>query len=161
MSGHVVLCGLMGSGKSTVGRLLAALLDVPLRDSDAAIEADTGQTEQRHAREARHLLAALADPAPAVISAASSTIEDPACRAALAGAYVVWLRGAPDRLAVRFAAQEHRPAFGLEPLALLTQQDAVRAALYASVATLVLDAEADPAANAARIAAALRAAAAG
>ena len=40
--GHIVLVGLMGSGKTTVGAALAAALGVPLRDSDADIERDTG-----------------------------------------------------------------------------------------------------------------------
>ncbi len=41
---HVVLVGLMGSGKTTVGRLLAARLGRPLVDSDAVIEGTTGRT---------------------------------------------------------------------------------------------------------------------
>ena len=40
--GHVVLVGLMGSGKTTVGEALAAALGVPRHDSDADIERDTG-----------------------------------------------------------------------------------------------------------------------
>ena len=71
--GHIVLVGLMGSGKSTVAAALAAALGVPLRDSDADIERDTGLTgrdiaardgiDALHALEARHLLDALGRPA--------------------------------------------------------------------------------------------------
>ena len=66
---HIVLVGLMGSGKTTVGAALAAALDVPLRDSDADIERERGLRgrdiaerdgiEALHALEARHLLDAL------------------------------------------------------------------------------------------------------
>ena len=41
---HVVMVGLMGSGKSTVGHLIADRLGRPFRDSDAEIEANTGRT---------------------------------------------------------------------------------------------------------------------
>lgn len=44
MSPKVVLIGLPGSGKSTIGRRLAKTLDLPLLDTDAAIEETTGRT---------------------------------------------------------------------------------------------------------------------
>ena len=45
MSGpHLVLIGMMGAGKSTVGRLLGGRLDRPFLDSDELIEAETGRT---------------------------------------------------------------------------------------------------------------------
>ena len=88
--GHIVLVGLMGSGKTTVGAALAAALGVPLRDSDADIERDTGLTgrdiaardgiDALHALEARQLLDALDEPGTTVITAAASTLDDPACR---------------------------------------------------------------------------------
>ena len=42
--GSIVLIGLSGSGKSTVGRYLATRLNYPLHDTDAIIEAETGQS---------------------------------------------------------------------------------------------------------------------
>ncbi len=66
---HVVLVGLMGAGKTTVGRRLAARLGWPWHDSDADIEAATGLTvrdlrerdgvEAMHDLEAAQLLHAL------------------------------------------------------------------------------------------------------
>src|SRR4029079_2295269 len=74
---HVVIVGLMGSGKTTVGRELAARLGWPLRDSDREIEAATGHTvralrdeigvDAMHELEARQLLDALSSPGPAVV----------------------------------------------------------------------------------------------
>src|SRR6266540_1449750 len=93
MPRHVVVVGLMGAGKSAVGRRVAQQLGWPWRDSDREIEAATGLTVRQlrdrdgvdamHALESRQLLDALEEPGPSVISAAASTIEVPECRAAL------------------------------------------------------------------------------
>src|SRR4051812_20922366 len=40
----IVVLGLMGAGKTTVGRILAGILGWPLDDSDASIEAEQGST---------------------------------------------------------------------------------------------------------------------
>ena len=152
MTRHVVLVGLMGSGKTVVGRRLAALLERPWRDSDREIEAATGLTvralrdrdgvEPMHALEARQLLDALAASEPSVISAAASTIEVPECRAALTapGVGVVWLRAGPATLAKRFAAKDqHRPEFGSSPEVFLAEQAERRNPLFASLNPVVID----------------------
>ena len=155
---HVVVVGLMGAGKSTVGRRLAALLGWPWRDSDRDIEATTGLTVRElgdrdgvdgmHALEAQHLRDALAERGPSVISAAASTVDVPECRAAMTepGVAVVWLRSTPEVLARRFAsADRHRPAFGASPRDLLAEQAARRAPLLASLDPIVVDVDAiDP-----------------
>jgi shikimate kinase len=128
---HIVLVGLMGAGKSTVGRVLAARLHRPVADSDRDLELASGLTaeewrDQRgtralHAREASILLEALSMRRPAVICAAASTIERARCREALraSAAIVVWLRARPDTLAARFEREIHRPRFGSDPAAVL------------------------------------------
>lgn len=149
---HVVLVGLMGSGKTTIGRRLAARLGWPLRDSDRDINAATGLTvrelrdrdgiEAMHAIEARHLLDALADPNPSVISAAASTVEVPACHEALMApdVAVIWLRATPAALARRFAAADrHRPEFGASPEVFLAEQAERRDPLFASLDPIVID----------------------
>jgi shikimate kinase len=151
---HVVLVGLMGSGKTSVGRRLATQLGLPYRDSDRDIEAATGLTvrelrerdgvDAMHALEARTLLDALSDREPSVISAAASTVEVPECREAMRApdVAVVWLRAAPAVLATRFAAKDrHRPEFGSSPEAFLTEQAERRHPLFASLDPIVIDVE--------------------
>ena len=91
---HVAVVGMMGSGKTTVGSLLATLLGWPLRDSDADVEAREGRTVRQlrdelgvdamHGLESRQLLSALADPGPSVVCPAASVVDVGACLGALA-----------------------------------------------------------------------------
>jgi shikimate kinase len=149
---HVVVVGLMGSGKSVVGRRIAARLGWPHRDSDREIEAATGLTvrelrdrdgvDAMHALEERQLLDALSAPEPSVISAAASTVEVPACRTAMTapGIAVIWLRARPDTLARRFSARDrHRPEFGASPEVFLAEQAARRGPLFAALDPIVVD----------------------
>lgn len=148
---HVVLMGLMGSGKSTVGSALARRLGRSFSDSDVEIEAATGLTVRElaeregvdgmHDREARHLLDALASAEPKVIAAAASTIERDDCRAALrsADALVVYIDVATDVLVQRFASRSHRPQFGLPVEELLAGQRTRRGPLFEAAASLVVD----------------------
>jgi len=165
---HLVLVGLMGSGKTTVGRLVAADLGWPMRDSDTEIEAREGRTvreldaalgtEAMHALEAEALLGALAAPDPGVICAAASVVDDEGCLAALRDPtlVVVWLRISPATAAARFESRGHRPRFGEDPAALLARQAAARESRFRSVADLELDADEAPADLAARVVDAVR-----
>jgi shikimate kinase len=155
--GHIVLVGLMGSGKTTVGAALAAALGVPHRDSDRDIERQTGMTARAlaardgidtlHDLEARHLLGALREPARTVISAAASTLDDPACRRALRGRanLVVWLRAEPGVLAARLGDDVLRPDLGGALDDVITRQAVERDRALREVADLTLDATAAPA----------------
>ena len=88
--GHVVLVGMMGTGKTTVGRLLADRLGRPFFDSDEMVEARTGHTVAElfaasgesgfRSEESAALADGLADPIPSVIAAAGGVVLDPTNR---------------------------------------------------------------------------------
>lgn len=116
----VVVVGLMGSGKSTAGRLISEALGVPLTDSDPYLMERHGGTAAEiaaregaralHRYEAEHVLHELAGE-PKVIAAAASTVEDPRVRAALRDALVVWVDADDEVLARRMRSGDHRPGF--------------------------------------------------
>jgi len=152
---HLVLVGLMGAGKTTVGMLVAARLGLPFRDGDAMLEAATGRTaaairdaegaDELHRAEYRVLQEALGSEAASVIGAAAAVVDDPACRAALRapGVAVAWLRADPAVLGHRFAAAAdgegaHRPAYGEDPTAFLGAHARRRAARFAACRPLVV-----------------------
>ena len=153
---HVVLVGLMASGKTTVGRLLAARLGRPFVDNDVVLESRTGRSAREiaaeegaaalHLREADALVDALASPVPAVIAAAAAAPLEPPAAAAMQAHDVVYLRATPDVLAARLARAPddgHRPFVDGDARAVLAEQFAARDERYRALATLVVDANAD------------------
>jgi shikimate kinase len=148
---HVVLLGLMGAGKTSIGTEVAARLGRPLIDSDerlfgrtagrtaAEIETDCG-LDHLHRLEAEIVLEALALADPAVIGPASSVCESATVRDALAEHLVVWLRAPLDYLARTAVTKTHRPLIDHEdPVALFARQTAVREPLILPLAALVID----------------------
>jgi shikimate kinase len=103
--------------------------------------ADELGVKKMHELEARHLLQALEAAEPSVIAAAASTIDDPACRAALvaSGVRTIWLKADPDVLARRFDRERHRPRFGRSPGDLLAEQARDRDALFRSLHPVELE----------------------
>lgn len=150
---HVVLVGLMATGKSTIGRLVADTLDRPLVDSDAQVEARTGRSVREIWRtdgepafrrlEHEALTAALDQETPAVIAAAGGVVlaEENRRRLRGADADVVWLRArVPTLLArIRAAGEGHRPLLDSDPEATLGRMHADRSARYEEVADHVVD----------------------
>jgi 5-deoxy-5-amino-3-dehydroquinate synthase len=148
---HIVLVGLMGSGKTTVGEIVAARLGRPFVDSDAVIEERTGRTVREiwhtDGEPAYRVLetAALRDfldsPEPSVIAAAGGVVLREENRAALkeAAALVVWLDADVDVLAARATTGDHRPLLDDDPLGAMTQMDREREPLYREVAGVVID----------------------
>jgi shikimate kinase len=156
MNSHVVLVGLMASGKTTVGRLLAARLGRPFVDNDVVLESRTGRSAREiaaeegadglHLREAEALVDALSSPLTAVIAAAAAAPLEPPAAAAMRAYDVVYLRATPDVLGARLARAPddgHRPFVDGDARAVLAEQFAVRDERYRALATLVVDANVD------------------
>jgi len=155
---HIVLIGLMASGKSTVGRGLAARLGLDFCDNDELLVRRTGRAAREieaaegidalHRAEAAALIAALAGSRPAVIDAAAGAVPAPGVESALAGHDVVYLRASPDVLQRRIereADDGHRPFVTTTDLAqVLRQQFDARDALYHRLATIEVDADRTP-----------------
>ena len=148
---HLVLVGMMGSGKTTVGTRLAERLRRDLVDSDAVIEATTGKTvreiflddgeEAFRTLETAALVGALAADEPVVVAAAGGVVLREENRRALldADALVVWLRADPALLAERVGSATHRPLLDGDPAGTLQRMFVDRAPLYREVADTVID----------------------
>lgn len=147
---HVVLVGMMGAGKSSVGRALAGRLQRPLFDSDEMIEARTGRTVREiwvadgepayRVMEAEVLGEALASTEPSVIAAAGGVVLSEVNRGALVAsdAHVVWLLADVDVLLRRVAAGGHRPLLDDDPEGTLRTMFAEREALYREVSDVIV-----------------------
>ena len=149
-SAHIVLIGMMGVGKSTVGRRVARELSRPFVDSDDEVVARTGRAVSEifatdgeaafRAIEADVMADLLASPAPSVIAAAGGSVLNSSTRARLReSGTVVWMRAPVDVLVGRTSRGTHRPALANDPRATLTQMETDREALYGEVADVTVD----------------------
>ena len=145
----LVLVGLMGTGKTTVGRMVADRLGAEFYDSDEVIEERTGRTVREifeadgeaafRELESEALEEALAHEGN-VVAAAGGVVLNPVHRRWLADQdLVVWLRARPENLARRAARGDHRPLLADDPLGALERMAVERAALYDEVADEVID----------------------
>ena len=115
----VVLVGLMGAGKSAVGRRLAARLGAAFRDADDEIETAAAMSipeifskfGEPYFREGeRRVIARLLTERPHVLATGGGAFMDPATRDAVqAGAVSVWLKAGLDTLVHRCGRREDRP----------------------------------------------------
>jgi shikimate kinase len=137
----IALVGLMGVGKSTVGRRLAKRLGLPFADGDVEIEAAAGMTvsdifarlgeAEFRAGEAR-VMKRLLEGRRMVLATGGGAILDPGTRAALqARAVTVWMRADLETVAERVQRRDTRPLLrGRNPLEALTSMAAVRYPFY-------------------------------
>jgi chorismate synthase len=147
---RILLVGMMGAGKSTVGQLLARRLGWAYLDSDRQVEAVTGHTVPEifaaqgepafRALETAVLQEAVGGPDPVVVSVAGGAVLDPANRALIRrSGTVVWLRARPDTLAARVGDGAGRPLLDPDPATAVRALEAVRRPYYAEVADVVVD----------------------
>jgi len=145
----MVLVGMMGSGKTTVGRLLAERTGWPYADNDELVRRTSGREpadiratdgeDALHALETRALIEALRLPPPVVIGAAAAVVlDDHAVRALREAARVVWLRARPETLRARIGSGAGRREEATDTAWLIRQAEA-RESLYAALAGLVID----------------------
>jgi shikimate kinase len=115
----VVLIGLMGSGKSSVGRKLAQRLALSFRDADSEIEHAAGLSipeifathGEAYFRDGeRRVIARLLDEPPHILATGGGAYMDSRTRAAIAAKGLsIWLRVELDELVRRTARRNHRP----------------------------------------------------
>jgi shikimate kinase len=148
---HVVLIGLPGAGKTSVGRQLARALERPFADADDQLELSVGCTIPRLFRERGEaevrrlegqLLAELLDrDYPLVVSAPGAAEIGDDNRALLAeSAVVFWIRGS-IRLLTELSDPTHRPRVVDGHEDALVRLDGELSALYEEVADRVVDIE--------------------
>jgi shikimate kinase len=145
---RVVLVGPPGSGKSTVGEALAALLGEPLHDTDAAIEAAQGRTiadifvedgePAFRALERSEVARALAEE-PGVLALGGGAPVDPAIEQLLVGHTVVFLDVGIADAARRIGFDQSRPLLAVNPRASWVRLMNERRPVYERVATHRVD----------------------
>ena len=138
----IVLVGLMGAGKTKIGRRLAARLNLPFFDSDIEIETAAGETIEeifRNRGEAqfrdgeRRVIARLLAQPVHVLATGGGAFMDPATRAEIARRGVaVWLRADLEILVARVARRADRPLLKeRDPRAVLAELIERRHPVYA------------------------------
>ena len=138
----IALVGLMGVGKSSVGRRLATALDLPFKDADTEIETAAGRTipeifeafgEAEFRDGERRVIARLLDEGPMVLATGGGAFMNDQTRALIADkALSVWLKADVEILARRVGRKDNRPLLqGKDPLVVLTALAEVRYPVYA------------------------------
>ena len=147
---HLVLVGMMGSGKSTVGMRCAEGLARPLVDTDEIVESIAGAsiaevfTRDGEAAfrdlERSAVADACAAPVPSVIAVGGGAVLDPENRTRLrAAGLVVWLQASPAKLALRVGDASTRPLLRHDSAATLERLDTLRRPAYEAAAHEVVD----------------------
>ena len=137
----IVLVGLMGVGKSSVGRRLATALDLPFRDADNEVEAAAGRSipeifaemgEPAFRDGERRVIARLLDEPPHVLATGGGAFVNPETRVLIKSkALAVWLKADLELLARRVGRKEGRPLLkGRDPLAVLSEHAQARYPAY-------------------------------
>jgi shikimate kinase len=138
----IALVGLMGVGKSSVGRRLANTLDLSFRDADTEVEAAAGRSipdifnelgEAEFRTGERKVIARLLDEPPHVLATGGGAFMDPKTRELIkAKAVSVWIKTDLEVLARRIGRKDTRPLLiGKDPMEVLKAQAEARYPTYA------------------------------
>ncbi len=142
LSRTVALVGMMGAGKSSVGRRLAARLGVPFKDADNEIEQAAGcpisEIFDRFGEAAfrdgeRKVITRLLEEPPHVLATGGGAFADAATREKLKdAAFTIWIKAPVDVLLARVRRRDNRPLLrNDDPRATLERLLALRAPFYA------------------------------
>lgn len=153
-SRSIVLVGMMGSGKSSIGRRLAAALELPFSDADTAIEQAAGMTVEdifaihgepyfRDGEE--RVIKRLLQNGPQVVATGGGAVLSAKTRAEFAkNGISVWLKAPVDLLLQRVSRRDNRPLLKTaDPRAVLARLLSEREAYYAE-ATLIFESRDGP-----------------
>jgi len=147
---HLVLVGLMGAGKTTVGRECAQRLARPFVDLDELIMTNAAMTieelwrergEERFRELERKVVVDVCNsPVPLVVACGGGTVVDVDNRRRLRDSgVVVWLRAPTAVLAARVGNDESRPLLAGDPSGALARLSAARADAYTAAADREVD----------------------
>ena len=151
----IALVGLMGVGKSTIGRRLAGALGLPFRDADQEIEKAAGRSiseifaergEEEFRAGERRVIARLLDEGPHVLSTGGGAFMNPKTRALIREKAVsVWLKADLEVLVRRVSRKDTRPLLaGRDPREVLERLMIERYPVYAE-ADIVVETDDRPA----------------
>lgn len=149
MSQSLILVGPMGAGKSTIGKLLASILDIPFSDSDRVIEEKTGadipwifdvEGEAGFRQRETSVLAELLQAEAMVLATGGGIVMKDENRNLLKGdGVVVYLTASIDQLVERTYKDKKRPLLQVDdPEAKIRELIALRDPLYREVADIIV-----------------------
>lgn len=158
----IVFVGLMGAGKSCIGRRLAAQMDLPFRDADGEIEQAAGccieDIFELHGEAAfrdgeRRVIDRLLTETPHVLATGGGAFMDPQTRQAIAErAISVWLRADLELMLKRTARRNNRPLLKRgDPRAILSRLMEERYPVYAEADIIVDSLDGPPEATVQRV----------
>jgi shikimate kinase len=148
---HLVLVGLMGAGKTTVGRRCAERLGRTFVDTDDIVRAlaggatvdeifEAGGEAQFRALERQAVADVARAPEPLVVGCGGGTVVDPENRRRIRDAgFVVWLRAPVAVLARRVGDGNSRPLLRGDPAGALSRLGALRETAYEASADVAVD----------------------
>jgi shikimate kinase len=147
---HISLIGMMGSGKTSIGRLVAKYLDWPFLDADAVLVDRVGcsisdmfsdRGEQWFRDTESEVLAELAQSlTPSVLSVGGGAVLRESNRDVLRrSSLVIWLRATPEVLLERIGSQPGRPLLAGDPEGRIRKLTEERSAVYRDGAHEVID----------------------